>query len=160
MQCLNENYNWILYSEDSVQKQNGYWEETVTIGKQTWYRYTRSLARWYIAVEDYDPSIFLSGPPEKTCAEGFHLPSAADWKKLFDTMDANVPGNNAVKYFANRTDLPEFFGKEFRMDRYYWASDKIDDKYAKCLGFSSTSYSIGKCDRSIDAYIACVRDED
>lgn len=156
----NENYNWILYSEDSVQKQNGYWEETVTIGKQTWYRYTRSLARWYIAVEDYDPSIFLSGPPEKTCAEGFHLPSAADWKKLFDTMDANVPGNNAVKYFANRTDLPEFFGKEFRMDRYYWASDKIDDKYAKCLGFSSTSYSIGKCDRSIDAYIACVRDED
>ena len=159
-EVYNETYYWRLYSEDSVQKQNGYWEETVTIGKQTWYRYTRSVARWYIAAEDYDPSIFASGPPEKTCAEGFHLPSAADWKKLFDLMDANVPGNNAVKYFASRKDLPEFFGKEFRKDRYYWTSEKIDDKYARCLGFSTNSYAIGKCDRQTDAYIACVRDED
>ena len=159
-EVYNETYYWRLYSEDSVQKQNGYWEETVTIGKQTWYRYTRSVARWYIAAEDYDPSIFASGPPEKTCAEGFHLPSAADWQKLFDLMDANVPGNNAVKYFASRKDLPEFFGKEFRKDRYYWTSEKIDDKYARCLGVSTNSYAIGKCDRQTDAYIACVRDED
>lgn len=155
----NDNYHWILYSEDSVQMQNGAWVETVPIGKQTWYRYTRDMRYWNVAVGDYDPSIYAT-VPEPTCAEGFHLSSVADWEKLLETMNDNVPGKNAMKYFADKTKMPRYFGKELRADHNYWTSDEIDEKNAKCMKFKGAAYSVEKCVKSSYQYIACVRDED
>ncbi len=155
----NDNYHWILYSEDSVQMQNGAWVETVPIGKQTWYRYTRDMRYWNVAVGDYDPSIYAT-VPEPTCAEGFHLSSVADWEKLLETMNDNVPGKNAMKYFADKTKMPRYFGKELRADHNYWTSDEIDEKNAKCMKFKDAAYSVEKCVKSSYQYIACVRDED
>lgn len=157
----NENYNWILYSEDSVLTQKGYWEETVTIGTQTWYRVARDMRSWGLAVGDYDPEIYAPENPAPTCAEGFHLPSVADWQLLFDTMDEHVPGNNALKYFKTGVNVPYYFGKELRADHDYWTSDEIDANYAKCLHFDymKTSYSFTKCVKNSSQFIACVRDE-
>ena len=152
----NENYYWRLYSEDSVLNQKGYWVETITLGTQTWYCYTRDKFTWYIATGT-DVSHYVP-PVEPTCAEGFHIPSVADWKKLFNTMNANVPGGDALWYFANKPGIPRNFGLElYRVDAY-WASDEVDASNARCVKVKESSYSFDTCRKGDHLFTICVSD--
>lgn len=152
----NENYYWRLYSEDSVLDQKGYWVETITLGTQTWYCYTRDKFTWYIATRT-DVSHYVP-PVEPKCAEGFHIPSVADWKKLFNTMNANVPGGDALWYFANKPGIPRNFGLElYRVDAY-WASDEVDASNARCVKVKESSYSFDTCRKGDHLFTICVSD--
>ena len=158
----NESYRWILYGEDSVQTERGSWVETIHLGKQTWYRYSRDFGTWREATDTFDPDDYPYGAPEKTCAEGFHLPSMADWERLFKTMNDNVPGNDAMKYFKYDMNMPMYFGMEFRVDYDYWTSDSVDTKYAWSVRFDkmTLAHSFIKNERRDREYCLCVRNDD
>jgi len=140
--------------------------QTVIIGEQTWFKQNLGSYTYATAMDlpsecpkDSNPSCKITLPHRGVCPEGFHIPSQAEWGKLYQYVMANMVGEykDPCEHLGKKVGFQDTYGFSADGNMNWWIAD---EQRALTLEMSSIlgTFISTLTERSKSNSVRCLKD--